>query len=180
MKKKEFTKIRSIKRGMQVSTPLCAMLLLSAINLSPTVAGTSPLSAAEADIIGIPAQQRTLSGKVTGPDGTPLVGVTVSIVDFSISTQTDRNGEYDFRIPQEAKTVRFTFVGFKEVEQPLQNKTSIDVQLEEASDDLEEVVVVGYGTQKKIQTLDRKSTRLNSSHVKISYAVFCLKKKKKK
>lgn len=165
MKKKEFTKIRSIKRGMQVSAPLCTMLLLSAVSLNPTVAGTSPSSATKATVIGVAVQQRTLSGKVTGPDGAPLVGVTVSIADFSISTQTDRNGEYEFRIPEEAKTVRFTFVGFKEVEQPLQNQSRIDAQLEEASDDLEEVVVVGYGTQKKIQTLGAQSN-LNVTELK--------------
>ena len=157
MKKKDFNKIRRIKRGIKVGTPLGMMILLSLMSVDRAFGESFNVVKKEADELVSRQQQRTLSGRVTTTDGAPLVGVTVSIVDFSVSTQTDQNGEYEFRIPDEAKTVRFTIVGFKQLDQPIAGRPTIDVQLEESADDLEEVVVVGYGTQKKIQTLGAQS-----------------------
>lgn len=91
-------------------------------------------------------QQNTVRGSVRS-QGHPLEGVTVAIVGGTGSTMTDAQGNFSLQVPIGAR-LRFTFVGYisKEV---LVNQDFIQVQLEAASSSLDEVVVVGYGTQKK-------------------------------
>src|SRR3712207_7665588 len=75
---------------------------------------------------------------------------------------------YTDALPISEAVLVFSFVGYVSQEVPVGNRAQLDVDLQTDTQALGEVVVVGYGTQ------DRKSTRLNSSHANISYAVFCL------
>jgi TonB-linked SusC/RagA family outer membrane protein len=94
-------------------------------------------------------QQRTVSGKVTDSSGQPLPGVTVLIKGTTHGTITDMNGSYFIgNIPEDA-TLVFTFVGMRAQEMVVGNQTSINVTLDYDTIGLDEVVVVGYGTQKK-------------------------------
>lgn len=96
------------------------------------------------------AQDRRISGKVTSAsDGSALPGVTVQIKGISKGTQTDAGGSYSLSVSSNQKTVIFSFVGFTSQEITIGSKSIIDVQLVEDAKSLEEVVVVGYGTQKK-------------------------------
>lgn len=93
------------------------------------------------------AQQKTVTGKVTDDSGVALPGVNVLVKGTSNGTQTDFDGNYSISVASD-KTLAFTYVGFttQEIEVGLSN--TIDVSLE-AGQELDEVVVVAYGTQTK-------------------------------
>lgn len=88
-----------------------------------------------------------VTGKVTDAGGQPLPGVTIMVVGTSTGTTTDINGEYQLAIRE--GTLRFSFVGFVAQEISINGQTKINVVLLEEMSMLNEVVVVGYGTQKK-------------------------------
>ncbi len=95
-------------------------------------------------------QQKSISGKVTDTSGLPLPGVTVLIKGTTNGTVTDADGNYSFtNIPEDA-TLIFSFVGMKTQEILVAGETSINVKMEEDAIGIEEVVAIGYGTQKKI------------------------------
>jgi TonB-linked SusC/RagA family outer membrane protein len=95
-------------------------------------------------------QQRTISGTVTGANNEPLSGVTVIIKGTSTGTLTDVNGKFTLAIPASAKTVVFSFIGMESKEFEIGSSNVYDAVLTERMNDLSEVVVVGYGSQKKI------------------------------
>lgn len=97
-------------------------------------------------------QERRISGKVTDKDGSPLGGVTVLAKGTSIGVITDFDGKYSLSLPAEASSLTFSFVGMTTKDIPVGSLSVIDVTLEESAIGLEEVVVVGYGTQKKVAT----------------------------
>ncbi|BBE16079.1 SusC, outer membrane protein [Aquipluma nitroreducens] len=95
-------------------------------------------------------QQKSVSGKVTDSSGGALPGVSVVVKGTTTGTITDANGNYSIsNVPANA-SLQFSFVGMKTKEIPVDNKTSINVQLEDEAIGIEEVVAIGYGTQKKI------------------------------
>lgn len=93
-------------------------------------------------------QQGTLSGLVTDSNGEPLNGVTVLVKGTNTQTQTDNEGKYTISVPSGSSLV-FSYIGFTTKDIAVDGKTRIDVKLEEDSQALGEVVVVGYGVQKK-------------------------------
>lgn len=95
------------------------------------------------------AQERTVSGTITsGEDGEPLPGVTVLVKGTTAGTITDVDGNYKLGVPDDA-TLSISFVGFKTSEVAVSGRSQVDVSLELDVSQLEEVVVVGYGTQRK-------------------------------
>ncbi|MCO4291810.1 TonB-dependent receptor [Solitalea sp. MAHUQ-68] len=94
------------------------------------------------------AQELVVKGKVIDSQSLPLTGVTISVKGSSKGTSTDADGNYSISAPSNG-TLVFNFIGYKPVERAIAGKTSISVQLQEDVSSLEEVVVVGYGTQKK-------------------------------
>ncbi len=95
------------------------------------------------------AQQVTVTGIVSSSDGELLPGVNVVIDGTTIGTTTDIDGKYQISAKQGEKLI-FSFIGFKKEEQIVTGKTTIDVVLAPDLNDLEEVVVVGYGETKRI------------------------------
>ncbi|WP_238430375.1 SusC/RagA family TonB-linked outer membrane protein [Chitinophaga agri] len=96
------------------------------------------------------AQNRTITGKVTDAQGnTPLPGVTVQVKGTSKGTQTGPDGTYKLEAPDSATTLIFTFVGYKRTEQQISTAGATNVSLPPDVTALKDVVVVGYGTQKK-------------------------------
>ena len=97
------------------------------------------------------AQARTVTGTVREQgSNTPLAGVSVSVKGTQAGTATNEAGHYSIAVPNEEGVLIFSFVGYQTVEQPVNGRQRIDVSLTESSKGLEEVVVVGYGTQKKV------------------------------
>jgi TonB-linked SusC/RagA family outer membrane protein len=96
------------------------------------------------------AQTRQVSGRVLNAgDKTPLPGVSVLLKGTTNGATTNTDGAFDLNVPADGGTLVFSFVGFESVEQPIGSSASFNVQLKEQSQDLNEVVVVGYGTQRK-------------------------------
>lgn len=94
-------------------------------------------------------QKKTISGKVTDTKGLPLPGVTVIVKGTTVGTVTDADGNFSLEVPVSAEILQLSFVGMKMQEIVLAGQTTFNVVLEEETADLEEVVVVGYGSQKK-------------------------------
>ncbi len=93
--------------------------------------------------------QTTVEGNVTDSDGLPLPGVTVRVEGTSIGTQTDFDGNYAIDVPEDDSVLVFSFVGMTTVKRTFNGNTTINVTLENDQQALDEVVVVGYGTQSR-------------------------------
>ena len=93
------------------------------------------------------AQARLVTGTVIDPDGEPVIAATVRVKDSKAITTTDIDGNFSIQAAPN-QTIQISFIGYKTVEIPA-TKTHIDVTLETDSEVLDDVVVVGYGTQKK-------------------------------
>ena len=96
------------------------------------------------------AQTRQISGKVTSK-GEPLPGVSVRLKGTTIGITTGADGGYSLSVPENGGTLVFSFLGFVSLEKTFSNAGSVNVSLIEDAKSLEEVVVVGYGTQSKSQ-----------------------------
>lgn len=95
-------------------------------------------------------QGKILKGVVKGMDGIPLPGVTVVVKGTTTGTITDADGEFVLPgVPIGAKSLAFSFVGMKAQEIAIGDKTEFIITLEEETVGLDEVVAIGYGTQKK-------------------------------
>ncbi len=95
------------------------------------------------------AQQRTIKGSVTDPDGVTLPGVTVVEKGTANGTVTDIDGNYSLNVSAGANMLVFSFVGMLTKEVALGSSSVYNVQLEQETIGLEEVVAIGYGTAKK-------------------------------
>jgi len=92
-------------------------------------------------------EQQTVRGTVTSSeDGQPLPGVTILVKGTTTGTTTDIDGEYSLSVPDGA-TLQFSYIGFQTTEVVVGNQTVVNVTLQVDLSELEEVVVVGYGTQ---------------------------------
>ncbi len=95
------------------------------------------------------AQEMAITGTVTdSKDGSPMIGVTVLIKGTTTGTTTDFDGKYTIRADRNAFLV-FSFVGYETQEVAVSGRNVINITLQDQSLSLEEIVVVGYGTQRK-------------------------------
>lgn len=96
------------------------------------------------------AQQKTITGNVTSvTTGEPLVGVTVSVKASNEATQTNSKGDFSIPVPSSAQTLIISYVGYETKNVDLNGETQIKVQLQISNSKLNEVVVIGYGSQKR-------------------------------
>src|SRR5690606_5820492 len=101
-------------------------------------------------VLAVPVYaQGPVSGKVTGIGGAPLPGVSVLIQGTSDGVTTDTEGLYRLNDVAPDASLVFRFIGYSPQEHQVNGRTTINVQLEEDAATLEEVVVIGFGTQKK-------------------------------
>lgn len=94
-------------------------------------------------------QQCEITGRVTSENGEPLEGVTVTVKGTPVATTTNNEGNYRIVIPRDGTTLVFTSVGYATQESPIGSSATINITLKESIRDLDEVVVIGFGTQKK-------------------------------
>lgn len=98
------------------------------------------------------AQQRSISGKVIDGSGNPIPNASVIIKETNAGTSTQFDGTFSITITPESKTIIFSAIGMQPTQFAIGNKGVINVTLEATDKNLSEVVVVGYGTQKKSTT----------------------------
>ena len=95
-------------------------------------------------------QQVTIKGKVTdASSGEGLPGVNVLIKGTNLGTATDRKGNYSLNVPDPADTLIFSYIGYKSQIVPIEGQSTINVKLESQALQGQQLIVVGYGTQKK-------------------------------
>ena len=115
------------------------------------------------------AQQRTVSGTVTDNSNAPVVGATVAVKGASVVTQTDSTGSFRIGVPADSKTIVITYVGFVAQEVSIEGRSQVTVSLKSAANNLNEVVVVGYTSQRKqdltgaVAVVDMTPVKNNSS-----------------
>jgi len=126
------------------------------------------LSAVFVFVLNAAAQNRTVTGKVTDEKGAPLEGVSVTSPNGKQGTQTDKDGMYSISVPANVKSLNFSNVTFSPQSKSIGNNAVVNITLRSVDSKLEEVVVVGYGTQKKsdltgaISTVDMHSMEKRS------------------
>ena len=96
------------------------------------------------------AQEQEISGTVTSADdNAPLPGANVSVPDATVGTATNAQGNYTLNVPADADSLQFSFVGFQTQTVAIAGRTTIDVALAPSAQQIDELVVVGYGTQQE-------------------------------
>ncbi len=95
------------------------------------------------------AQTRTIKGKVTDAKSNPVPNASVVVKGTTTGTTTDANGDFSLNVPGTAKTLVISSLNFTSQEVAIGSKNSVSVSLVSTTQDLQEVVVVGYGTKKK-------------------------------
>jgi len=98
----------------------------------------------------VPVGQKGVSGTVKDNNGDPVPGVSVVVKGTTLGTITDNDGVFHLNIPDNAKTLAFSFVGMVTLEVAISGKTTYAIVLQDENVGVDEVVVVGYGTQKKV------------------------------
>lgn len=106
------------------------------------------------------APPQTITGGVTDENGQPLPGVTVAIKGTSLGTSTGADGNYTITAPDESSVLVFSYVGYKSREVSVAQGNVINVTLEEDVANLNEVLVVGYGSQSR-ETVTTAVTKLD-------------------
>ncbi len=109
---------------------------------------------------------RTVKGKVLDEKGEGLPGVNIVIKGTQQGTVTNAEGRYEISIPNNTVTLIFSFVGYVSQEMTVGSRTTLDISLQTDEKSLEEVVVVGYGEQKKINLTGSVSTISSDELVK--------------
>jgi TonB-dependent starch-binding outer membrane protein SusC len=96
------------------------------------------------------AQTTTVKGVITDNTGAPMPDVSVTVKGTTTGVTTDQNGAYEINVPNPRATLVISSVGFQTQEIPLNNRGQLDISMISSTSQLDAVVVVGYGTQKKV------------------------------
>ncbi|HEY0177971.1 MAG TPA: carboxypeptidase-like regulatory domain-containing protein, partial [Pedobacter sp.] len=104
--------------------------------------------------------EKTVTGKVTEETGGPLPGTTVMVKGTKRTVVTIDNGTFSIKVPGPESVLVFSFIGYNTQEVVVGNKASVEVQLtpDDQARRLNDVVVIGYGTQKKVNLTGAVST----------------------
>jgi TonB-dependent SusC/RagA subfamily outer membrane receptor len=111
------------------------------------------------------AQQSKVQGTVSDAQGKPIAGVSITLKGQKAGVVSENNGTYSISLSNSNGTLVFSSIGYSDKEVSINGKTTIDVVLSAKDDNLNEVVVVGYGTQKKKDITGSVGT-VNASQIK--------------
>lgn len=110
------------------------------------------------------SQQKTVTGNVTDEGGVPLPGVNILVKGTTTGIQTDFDGNYAIQVSS-GQVLVFSYIGQKTTERRVENASIIKVTMREDASQLEEVIVIGYGTQSKRNLTDNVA-KLTSDDIK--------------
>ena len=94
-------------------------------------------------------QDKSVSGLLTDADGNPIIGATVVVKGTTNGVTTDIDGRYTLKGIKKGDIIQYSFIGFNTEEREFKGETTINIRMMEASVGLEDVVIIGYGQQKK-------------------------------
>ncbi len=138
-----------MKLRLHLSMPLVLLVVCFSF-LSMDSAQAAPIPNPNGELENLPIAVRTVTGTVTSEaDGSPLIGATVRVKGTSTGTVTDIDGNFSIDIEGNDAVLLITYTGFKDLEVEVGTQSTIQITLSEDSTILDEVVVVGYGVQKK-------------------------------
>lgn len=143
MKKHIFLSCPLVKRTL-ISTSLLMLISGNSWAVSPE----APVNASESIEISL-QQKKKVNGTVTDEKGESIIGANVVLKDSDTGVITDIDGHFSLEVPNNG-TLQISYIGYLTQEIKVGNKTSLVIQLKEDSKTLDEVVVIGYGTQKKV------------------------------
>jgi TonB-linked SusC/RagA family outer membrane protein len=146
-----------LKKNVWVYKYLLLILFLQSFFIPPLL-GNNPESKA--------VSEKIVKGQVTGDDGEGIPGANIRIKDTTIGTVTDLDGNYQISVPNDEAVLIFSFIGMASQEEMVGNRSVINVHLTSDLAGLDEVVVVGFGTQKKESVVGAMSS-INPSELKI-------------
>lgn len=126
---------------------LAAALLSACPVLYGNAAGTETV--VRSSHAASPQQSKQISGVVKDTSGEPVIGANVIVKGTTIGTMTDIDGQFVLEVPSDA-ILQISYIGYIQQEMPIRNQSVFNIQLVEDSQALDEVVVVGFGTQKKV------------------------------
>jgi TonB-linked SusC/RagA family outer membrane protein len=108
------------------------------------------IAQAELDVMDQEPEIAMVSGQVTDAEtGEPIPAVNVVVLGTMIGTSTDANGDYSLNVPDDGEVLQFSFLGYKTLEVAVDGRSEINVSLEADLLALDDIVVVGYGTQQR-------------------------------
>lgn len=110
-------------------------------------------------------QQRVVKGAVLDEGGMPLAGATVQLKGTNRGATTDFDGNFKLTVPQDAKTLVISYIGFITQEVAIEGMSTVNISLKADSEALEEIVVIGYGTERKSLISDAV-TAISSEQIK--------------
>lgn len=129
-----------------------------------------------APVVAVVQQKKnTVTGIVLDPTGMPVIGANIMVKGTTSGTITDMDGKFSLDVDKDA-TLVISYIGFASQEIKVGNQTKLSISLKEDSEALDELVVVGYGTQKKasvvgsVQTVKPKELKVPSSSLSNSFA----------
>ena len=99
--------------------------------------------------VSVVLSQQVLTGTIVDKNGESMIGVSVLVKGTTVGTISDVNGKFSIKVGKTNDVLVFSYVGYINQSLAVGNQKNIRVIMEEKSKDLEEVIVVGYGTQKK-------------------------------
>ncbi|HZG24742.1 MAG TPA: carboxypeptidase-like regulatory domain-containing protein, partial [Chitinophagaceae bacterium] len=95
------------------------------------------------------AQGTTITGKITAEDGTAVPGVTIVVKGTKTGASSNNNGEYTITASKPPEALVYSSIGFNDQEIAVKGQSVIDVKMTAANTKLNDVVVIGYGTQRQ-------------------------------
>ena len=136
------------ERGFRITKLAIAVGFLSFSSLF-AYAGTGSRSFSNSSPAVNQQQKKSITGKVVDDSGIPIIGATVKIKGTNIGVITNKDGRFELAVDPSIKQLQVSYIGMKTMELVLGNSSNFTVTMIEQNSGLDEVVVVGYGTQKK-------------------------------
>lgn len=115
-------------------------------------------------VLSTVAQEKTITGKVSDQNGQPIAGASVQVKGTSIGTITNSEGTYTLKVPANSQTIIISYAGLGTQELAIGSNETLNVTLTESAKDMDEVVVVAYGTAKK-STFTGSSAQVSAKQI---------------
>src|SRR6187549_3200591 len=110
------------------------------------------------------AQNKTITGTVKDQGGTALSGATINVKGTDIATTSDSAGNFRVTVPEKTKAISISFVGMENQDVDIAGTTQVDASLKFSNTNLDNVVVVGYGTQTRA-TVTAAITKVDGKNI---------------